>query len=701
MAKTTLDYVKYYQSRGWYIFPLGVRSKFPLFPSIHKEDGSQCKGECGKLGHGFHDATNNLETLTRWWTETPNANIGIATGIKSGFLALDVDPKNGGDKSFAEITEKYGALPTTPISKTGGGGWHYLFVYPHGFDIGNSTSKIAPGLDIRAEGGYIMAPPSIHDETFKAYEWDKTVAPSSTELANLPKWLFELIVKKPEPQVVVQTPTGGAYISGQRNSALASLAGTMRRRGMDADAIFLALNAENLNKCVPPLAEGEVRNIAMSVGRYTPQAAPAMQSKDRATAEWAFAKCIYESPEEYIEHQNVKPEMFGDKALAEYWQGVLMGAGVAQAATNAGILTELEKYNDWLLPRIKDYASAIKQFAYAAKVSMYGWQLQQAAQEGDTTKIERVILDINKGVELASGRITSIADAADEVERKVKERSQNPVDVWGIPYAFPYLSQLTGGKQTGELTIIAGEPKVGKSWWVYQDALETAIKDTPVYIWSGEMKREQVMRRMYQLLGVNGRNMRTGKMAEHDWDAMSDARALVLNSPLYIDDAPMKLTDLRSILMHEKIEHGIKQFVIDYAYLVNAPGKDEIEKTGNVSQTLKVICGELDLCGHLITSVSKAGMDSTSEQAVKSNIRGSGQQIHDADVVYMLTKFSPASEDAVALMVKPDQYDKMVTLHIQAGRELDHTLPKGVLHYKRMENSPKFEEMSKPRKDRR
>lgn len=688
---TTLDYAKSYVDRGWSVFPLKPHEKIPLFPAAH-EKGSTCKGECGQLGHGVNDATKDIALVTEWWTKNPNAGIGIATGDRSGFFALDVDSSHNGYDTLNQLVAKHGDLPATPTAETGGGGKHYLFQMPQ-IDIRNSAGKLGLGLDTRGSGGYIAAAPSIHPSG-KPYRW--LVAPSKAKLAIAPTWMIELLVAKQEQPVIRQT-SEGAYISGQRNNALASLSGSMRRKGMSDDEIFVALNAVNMNRCVPPLSEGEVRSIALSVGRYAPSAAPATQNKDRATAEWAFCKSIYESPDEYVDFQNIKPEMFGDKQLAEYWTDVLMGVGVAQAATNAGVLTELEKYNDWLLPRVNDYASAIKQFAYTAKVEKFGWMLQEAAKEGDTSKIDRVILDINKGVELSGGRITSITDAADEVEREVNERAKNPVDVWGIPYAFPYLSLLTGGKQTGELTIIAGEPKVGKSWWVYQDALETAIKDTPVYIWSGEMKRKQVMRRMYQLLGVNGRNMRTGQMTTDDWDKMNDARALVLNSPLYIDDAPMKLTDLRSILMHEKIEHGIKQFVIDYAYLVDAPGKDEIEKTGNVSRVLKGIVSELDLCGHLITSVSKAGMDSTSEQAVKSNIRGSGQQIHDADIVYMLTKFSPASDDPIALTVKPDQYDKMVTLHIQAGRELDHTLPKGVLHYKRMENSPKFEEVSKPK----
>jgi replicative DNA helicase len=675
MAVSTLDYVTFYSQQQWRIFPCKAKDKTPL---VKWAD----------------EATTDMFQIAEWWSKYPDANVGLATGRRSGVFALDVDAGHGGKETLAAHIAKFGPFPPTPTSNTGGGGHHYLFIYPPNVEIRNSAGRLGQGLDVRGEGGYIVLPPSLHPSG-KYYEWDKQNAPSKIKLAQAPDWLIHLLIDVTPPPAIRQSE--GAYISGQRNNALTSLAGTMRRRGMTEDAIFLALNAENLNRCVPPLPESEIRLIAASVMRYNPQAAIPMQSKDRVTAEWSFCKTLYECQDFVIEYQTIKPEMFSDEKLRAYWTDVLLGVTMGQAAANAGILTELEKYNDWALPRLDDYAKAIEQFDYLARVRGYGWQLQNAAESGDTAKIDRAILDLNRNIELSNKRVTSITDAADEVEKEVKERSQNPVEVWGIPYAFPYLSTLTGGKQTGELIILAGEPKVGKSWFVYQDALQTAIDETPVYIWSGEMPRKQVMRRMYQLLGVHGRNMRTGHMTPEDWDAMTDARALVLNSPLYIDDAPMRLTDLRSILLHEKMEHGIKQFVIDYAYLVDAPGKDEIERTSNVSRTMKNICRELDLAGVLITSVNKTGMDSTSETAVKSNIRGSGQQIHDSDVVYLLTKFSPASDDPVSLNYKPAEYDKLVTLHIAAGRELDHTLPKGVLHYKRMDGTPKFEEVSRQR----
>ena len=293
-------------------------------------------------------------------------------------------------------------------------------------------------------------------------------------------------------------------------------------------------------------------------------------------------------------------------------------------------------------------------------------------------------------------RVTSIADAAEEVYKDIQKRSENPGDIWGIPYAYPYLTQVTGGKQAGELIIVAGEPKVGKSWWVYQDALETSVNQKiPCFIWSGEMKRKQIMRRLYQLYGLNSRRSRTGYMSESDWLILNKAKETIGNSPLYIDDNPTKLDEFYSILYHEQQEHGIQQFVVDYAMLIGAPGKDEIERTGNVSREMKRICHELNISGILITSVNKQGMDTNNENVMKSNIRGSGQQIHDADIVYILTKYAKTNNPD-ELFIQPSQWENIVSLHIAAGRELDHHLPNGIIHYERDGESPKFNELKKP-----
>src|SRR2546425_394055 len=102
-----LEAAKMYVSYGWKVFPLRPREKTPL--SLH----------------GFHDATLDLAQVGRWWTEIPDAGIGIATGAGSGIIVLDIDPRNGGDESLAAVRAQYEKWEDTAETLTGGGGRHF------------------------------------------------------------------------------------------------------------------------------------------------------------------------------------------------------------------------------------------------------------------------------------------------------------------------------------------------------------------------------------------------------------------------------------------------------------------------------------------------------------------------------------------------------------------------------------------------
>jgi replicative DNA helicase len=220
----------------------------------------------------------------------------------------------------------------------------------------------------------------------------------------------------------------------------------------------------------------------------------------------------------------------------------------------------------------------------------------------------------------------------------------------------------------GQLGVFLAYPGIGKSWWWLQDALETAIKDYPVKYWCGEMRRYQIMMRLYQLLGVDGHAMKTGKMTADDWDKLQDAKALIMNSPLFLDDRPLNLNEVRPMLIKEIAEHGLVQVIFDYESLIAAPGKDETEQSANTSRELKNITQDLDISVVLISSVNKGGMDTGAEFASKANVRGSGQKLHDADIVYMMTKFD--TKYALDYHVKPDEYDYTILKKIKKGREL-------------------------------
>ena len=139
-----------------------ARRGIPVFPC---EPG----GKAPLTYNGFWDATTDSRRLEIWWRRCwPDANVGVPTGERSGLLVLDVDPRDGGLESLAELERTGGLLPETARARTGGGGMHVFFGYPAGEEVRSNTGRLGPGLDVRGEGGYVVVPPS---HTRSAYEW--------------------------------------------------------------------------------------------------------------------------------------------------------------------------------------------------------------------------------------------------------------------------------------------------------------------------------------------------------------------------------------------------------------------------------------------------------------------------------------------------------------------------------------------------
>jgi archaellum biogenesis ATPase FlaH len=145
-----------YASRGWAVLPL------------HSIANGKCS--CGKSGcasagkhprtpRGVYDASTDPQKIKDWYTKYPDANIGIATGAKSGLEVLDVDPRYGGSNSIIELVKKHGEFRDTYTVRTGGNGQHYYYTHPGG-TVTNGTPY--PGIDIKGDGGYVVAPPSNH-----------------------------------------------------------------------------------------------------------------------------------------------------------------------------------------------------------------------------------------------------------------------------------------------------------------------------------------------------------------------------------------------------------------------------------------------------------------------------------------------------------------------------------------------------------
>ncbi len=211
-------------------------------------------------------ATSDPTAIREWWSRYPNANIGILCGLPSGIVVLDVDPANGGDESILTLLNTYGSLPDTWQVLTGGGGRHHYFKYPI-IPVRNSAGLLGPGLDIRADGGFVVAPPSVHSSG-ELYKWEVNSNPlDGCPLAELPDWILNLLRRSSVDSSYAHGQTA-IIPGGQRNVRLTSFAGKLRNLGLRFAELESALIVYNTEHCVPPLPEREVRGIAQSISTY-------------------------------------------------------------------------------------------------------------------------------------------------------------------------------------------------------------------------------------------------------------------------------------------------------------------------------------------------------------------------------------------------------------------------------------------------
>jgi putative DNA primase/helicase len=230
---------------GWAIFPLQGKKPFA---------GTD----------GFKSASNDDAAVKALFAKRNGCNVGIATGQASGVFVLDVDVKDnaGGVESFKALVEEFGKLPDTVAAKTWSDGFHFYFNLPHDVEIRNKAG-FRPGLDIRGDGGYVVAPPSTYKD--RPYRWGDGLSPDDVAVADAPEWLLSIIT---EP-TVTPSLSSADDITENRNDTLMRHGTRIRHTiGCDAAQIKMLLMDINAKRCKPPLPESEVTTIANSVAKH-------------------------------------------------------------------------------------------------------------------------------------------------------------------------------------------------------------------------------------------------------------------------------------------------------------------------------------------------------------------------------------------------------------------------------------------------
>lgn len=261
-----------YAARGLAVFPVWGRAREGGCACGHADCSNPAKHPLGTLAPaGLNDATTDAAKIRRWWRRYPNANIGIRTGADSHVALVDVDPKSGGDESLRDLERQHGALPDTWRVLTGGGGLHVYAQHP-GREVKNSTSAIAPGIDIRGDGGYAIAPPSVHI-TGRRYEWEAGYEPGDVDLAPLPAWVPAGTRAKAETNGHARLDVGAilnGVAEGARNDQIFRLAAKLRGADIPYE-VAARLVEDAAAQCDPPLDHDEaIKALNSAYSRYQP-----------------------------------------------------------------------------------------------------------------------------------------------------------------------------------------------------------------------------------------------------------------------------------------------------------------------------------------------------------------------------------------------------------------------------------------------
>jgi len=234
-------------------------------------------------------ATTDPATIRSWWRRYARPNIAMATGRPSGVVVLDIDPRHGGDESLLGLPP----LPETVECLTGGGGRHIYFAWP-GFEVRCRPNAFGPGLDLKADGGYVLLPPSVHPSG-RRYEWELSSHPDDTPIAPMPDWLLEMIrpastspeksegchtqnnMRLPLGRRCLQFISQGARIGEQRLRAVAA-ARNLLSAGYSieaaAEAIWQGLSASPWDPAWPWTEEDAYRIVADLASKPAPPLRP-------------------------------------------------------------------------------------------------------------------------------------------------------------------------------------------------------------------------------------------------------------------------------------------------------------------------------------------------------------------------------------------------------------------------------------------
>ena len=263
---------------------------------------------------------------------------------------------------------------------------------------------------------------------------------------------------------------------------------------------------------------------------------------------------------------------------------------------------------------------------------------------------ERMILEISQG--RVRGGLVPISEVIEGTIERLEILNNKKSEITGLTSGFRDLDKFTSGWQNSDLIIVAARPAMGKTSFCLNLAANAALlAKVPVAIFSLEMSREQLVQRMLSSAAmIDQQKLRTGRLLDKEWIALTSALGPLAEAPIYIDDTPaISVREIRAKTRRLKAEKGLGLVVIDYLQLMSTGRRVESrqQEISEISRSLKALARELDIPIIALSQLSRAVEQSQDKRPSLSHLRESGALEQDADIVMFIYRdeyYNPESE---------------------------------------------------------
>lgn len=323
-------------------------------------------------------------------------------------------------------------------------------------------------------------------------------------------------------------------------------------------------------------------------------------------------------------------------------------------------ISSLEFVRDLLLAvptsaNVKYYANIVSEKSMLRKLIKVNEEIANTCYLGKE-KLEDILEGTEKKIfdlvqKRNSGDYVPIKQVVINALEKIEATSKTKGTVTGIPTGFVDLDYKTSGFQPSDLILIAARPSMGKTAFVLNIAQHVAFRhNVTAAVFSLEMSKEQLVNRLFALEArVDSQLIRTGNLADSDWEKLIEGAGIIGRSNLIIDDTPgISISELRSKCRKYKLEHNLGIIIIDYLQLMSGSGKGDSrqQEISDISRSLKGVARELNVPVIALSQLSRAVEQRPDHRPMLSDLRESGAIEQDADVVMFLYRDDYYNKDS-------------------------------------------------------